>query len=333
MKTALHCIVQHSTVLKCTVLCSTVLCSAVVYCVKCCAVMYTAVLCCTASLLYFFFLSYFFFLNVLYKLFINTDFFFSNNPKTSLPSLLFSFAQLNSVFSFLFFLLGPNELYNMVSKEAFKKLLLIVSTVDRAIVRDRISKKEKEKELEKVREIEKEKVRERDRGRERGREWHEGSDSLHRPSGLSKKILSSLSPAEDLWLEKRKQSQITDITRNPSKSPTSTLPVGIIVSGHQSSPIIIDDSFDCDGCEYEIGGRGGGREDETFNLLESPEMIGLLTERNSDGSSLLLWAAEEGLDELAGVCVCVCVCVCCSLHYSIVQHDTVQYCIVLYTVA
>ena len=53
----------------------------------------------------------------------------------------------------------------MVSKEAFKKLLLIVSTVDRAIVRDRISKKEKEKELEKVREIEKEKVRERDRGR------------------------------------------------------------------------------------------------------------------------------------------------------------------------
>ena len=200
-----------------------------------------------------------------------------------------------------------------MSKDAYKKLLLIVSTVDRAIVRDRISKKEKEKELEKIKEIEKEEVRER--GRERGREWHEGADSIHRPSGLSKKILSSLSPAEDLWLEKRKQSQITDITRNPLKSPTPTLPVGISVSGYQFSPIIIDDSFDFDGFEYgnRGRGRGRGREDETFSLLESPEMSGLLTERNSDGSSLLLWAAEEGLDELAGVCVYVCVCVCCSL--------------------
>ena len=246
----------------------------------------------------------------MYKPFININLFFFNFPKISLPSLLSYFVKFKL---FLFFLPGPNELYNLVSKEAFKKLLLIVSTVDRAIVRDRISKKEKK--LEKIREIEKEKVRDRERGRERGREWHEGADSIHRASGLSKKILSSLSPAEDIWLEKRKQSQITDITRNLLKSRTPTLPVGITVSGHQSSPIIIDDSFDCHECDYEHGDRGRGREYETFSLLESLEMIGLLSERNSDGSSLLLWAAEEGLDELAGVwlCVCMCVCVCMRL--------------------
>jgi hypothetical protein len=199
-----------------------------------------------------------------------------------------------------------------VTEESFEKLLFIVSTVDQAIVRDRMYRKEKE--LERIREVEK------DRMREREREWNEGLKSPHRLSGLSQKILSSLSPAEDLWLEKRKQSQITENLQNPLKSSKPELPVRSTVSGPKSSPIIID-LVESNGCEDEsrgggVGG-GGGREDGVYTLLESPEMVGLVSERNSDNSSLLLWAAEEGLAELAGVCVrvcvgavvCVCVCV------------------------
>ena len=194
-------------------------------------------------------------------------------------------------------------MYNLVSKESFEKLLFIVSTVDQAIVRERIYTKEKE--LERVREVEKERTRKRER------EWNEGVRSPHRPSGLSQKILSSLSPAEDLWLQKRKQSQITKNAQNPLKTTKPEVPVRSTISGLNCSPIIIDlvESIGCEDESRGSGRGGGGREDESYTLLESPEMIGLLSERNSDGSSLLLWAAEEGLDELAGACVCVCVCV------------------------
>ena len=202
------------------------------------------------------------------------------------------------------YLPGANELYNLVSEESFEKLLFIVSTVDQAIVRDRTYRKEKE--LERIREVEKDRMR----GRER--EWNEGLKSPYRPSGLSQKILSSLSPAEDLWLQKRKQSQITENAQNPLQSTKPELPLSNTVSGLKSGPIIID-LVESNGCEDEsrgggVGGVGGGREDGVYTLLKSPEMIGLVSERNSDNSSLLLWAAEEGLDGLAGVCVCVRVC-------------------------
>ena len=201
---------------------------------------------------------------------------------------------------------GANELYNLVSEESFETLLFIISTVDQAIVRDRLYRKEKE--LERIREVEKERMR----GRER--EWNEGLRSPHKPSKLSQRIISSLSPAEDLWLQKRKQSQITENAQNLLQSTKLEVPVRTTVSGLKTSPIVID-LVESNGCGDEnrgggVGGVGvGGREDGVYTLLESPEMIGLVSERNSDNSTLLLWAAEEGLDGLAGVCVCVCVCV------------------------
>ena len=54
-----------------------------------------------------------------------------------------------------------------------------------------------------------------------------------------------------------------------------------------------------------------------YYALVTPEMKKIVGQCRKDGSSLLLWAAEEGLHELAGLFVCIYVCVSVSACLSV----------------
>jgi hypothetical protein len=155
-----------------------------------------------------------------------------------------------------------------VTATNYKDLLLFVSAVDKSITLYRV--KQKEKETERLLEIEKEKEAELKR------------KLVNKSLSLPCHILESLSPLETVWIEKQKIKKELGSEFHASESQAIESFNEIYHQNHR----IVDS-------EEEI-------EEEAVCALESREMIGLLSQRYPDGSSVLLWAAEEGLADLAG---------------------------------
>ena len=171
----------------------------------------------------------------------------------------------------------------------FQGLLLTVSTIDTAIIEYRRMKALRElKEKSDRRSKEKEERRCKEE-RLKGKGTRTGTPLF----GLSVEM------TETLWPERG--GRVASKTDTVIKPPSSSSLLSSSSSSSSSSSFYSSSSSSASSSSSTLHPTVYTISDSpTYPELQTPELIRLVTQTSQDGSSLLVWAAEEGLAEMAG---------------------------------